>query len=1028
LVHVGCGDGKLTAALGASDSFLVHGLDADAANVEKAREHIRSLGLYGKVSVELWKPGRLPYAGNLVSLLVSQGPSGAPVAEMMRVLVPGGVACVKRGGGWTKTVKPRPKEIDDWTHYLHDATGNAVSTDRLAGVPRYVQWVADPRFTRHHDAFATVGAMVSANGRLYYIVDEAPASLTHLPARWRLVARDAFSGVVLWKRPIAKWVNDRQPFRQGPFDVPRRLVAVGDRVFVTLGYEAPISCLDGATGETIRTYAATAGAEEIVIRDGVLLVTVGRPGTRRLQVPDPQSQASAAKRRGKAVTGTKGEKTKGRGRGNAIGGLTPATTAHTILAIDAETGTTLWKLTGDDVAGLYVQTLAAIDGRVVYKTAGELHCVDFKTGRRLWRAASGAKGLTTLVAHDDVVLVADAGVITAFGLADGRQLWTGPCQGTFHVSPDVFVIDGLVWAGTGKPDRKLPLLAVGRDLHTGQEKRRIGVTTGLWSSVAHHRCHKCKATVRYIMTAQRGIELIDLHGEGHYQSNWIRATCQYGHMPANGLVYFPPHACGCFVKGKVNGFFAVAETREETVPLAPVCEKGPAFGPIRNLPAGKAGPQSALRLRSGQVIRNRADWPTFRHDGRRTGVTPSAVPAGGLKVAWRADVGGKLSTLTAADGKLYVASVDRHTVHAIDASSGKGAWSFTAGGRVDSPPTIHEDLALLGAADGWVYCLRADDGALAWRYRVAPDERRIVSRGQVESAWPSHGAVLIHEDLAYVSAGRSSYLDGGIRICALDPKTGKVVHQARVVGEHLKSPEVSYEEHVRQATIGDLLVTDGTDVYMRMMRFNTKLERQPKANRHLFAISGLLDDSWFYRTLWMYDDDRRMPGITAFEGPKSYYVNHAYNPETAKKEWLNFITPSGQLLAIADGQAYGIRAIYDSKGSLGQTQGCRIYRMDGTDRKWMHRVGVQFRAMVLAGETLFLAGWPDVADQTDPLAASDGRKGGLLWAVSSADGGKACEYKLDSPPVFDGLIAAGGRLYMAHRNGTVTCWGAKQAP
>ncbi|MGB2821399.1 MAG: class I SAM-dependent methyltransferase, partial [Phycisphaerae bacterium] len=42
LVHVGCGDGKLTAALGASDSFLVHGLDADAANVEKAREHIRS--------------------------------------------------------------------------------------------------------------------------------------------------------------------------------------------------------------------------------------------------------------------------------------------------------------------------------------------------------------------------------------------------------------------------------------------------------------------------------------------------------------------------------------------------------------------------------------------------------------------------------------------------------------------------------------------------------------------------------------------------------------------------------------------------------------------------------------------------------------------------------------------------------------------------------------------------------------------------------------------------------------------------
>ena len=30
IVHLGCGDGKLTAALRANDSFLVHGLDADA--------------------------------------------------------------------------------------------------------------------------------------------------------------------------------------------------------------------------------------------------------------------------------------------------------------------------------------------------------------------------------------------------------------------------------------------------------------------------------------------------------------------------------------------------------------------------------------------------------------------------------------------------------------------------------------------------------------------------------------------------------------------------------------------------------------------------------------------------------------------------------------------------------------------------------------------------------------------------------------------------------------------------------------
>ena len=37
IVHVGCGDGRLTAALRSSDSFLVHGLDTNADHVEQAR-------------------------------------------------------------------------------------------------------------------------------------------------------------------------------------------------------------------------------------------------------------------------------------------------------------------------------------------------------------------------------------------------------------------------------------------------------------------------------------------------------------------------------------------------------------------------------------------------------------------------------------------------------------------------------------------------------------------------------------------------------------------------------------------------------------------------------------------------------------------------------------------------------------------------------------------------------------------------------------------------------------------------------
>jgi outer membrane protein assembly factor BamB len=99
------------------------------------------------------------------------------------------------------------------------------------------------------------------------------------------------------------------------------------------------------------------------------------------------------------------------------------------------------------------------------------------------------------------------------------------------------------------------------------------------------------------------------------------------------------------------------------------------------------------------------------------------------------------------------------------------------------------------------------------------------------------------------------------------------------------------------------------------------------------------------------------------------------------------------------------------------------------------------RGMVLAGGTLFVAGPPDVADELggfgrfrepqvraeldDQVAALEGRKGALLWAVSAADGQKLAEYKLETPPVFDGIAAANGRLYLATVDGTVLCFAGR---
>ena len=111
VVHLNCGDGKLTAALGANDRFVVHGLDSDPTLVSTARQHVQGLGLYGKVSIEQWSSPRLPYAANLVNLIVARDLGATPQSEVLRVLAPGGVALIGKGSDRIKTVKPRgPKK------------------------------------------------------------------------------------------------------------------------------------------------------------------------------------------------------------------------------------------------------------------------------------------------------------------------------------------------------------------------------------------------------------------------------------------------------------------------------------------------------------------------------------------------------------------------------------------------------------------------------------------------------------------------------------------------------------------------------------------------------------------------------------------------------------------------------------------------------------------------------------------------------------------------------------------------------
>lgn len=126
-VHLGCGREKtaaLTADLAAESHLLVHGLALDAASLQRARKAIDDKGLNGRATVEKVPVNPLPYLPDLANVVVIEdfaalADRGLTMEEVNRVAAPGGAICVLKDGRWTKTVKPRPREMDDWTHPAH---------------------------------------------------------------------------------------------------------------------------------------------------------------------------------------------------------------------------------------------------------------------------------------------------------------------------------------------------------------------------------------------------------------------------------------------------------------------------------------------------------------------------------------------------------------------------------------------------------------------------------------------------------------------------------------------------------------------------------------------------------------------------------------------------------------------------------------------------------------------------------------------------------------------------------------------
>ena len=1014
VVHLGCDTGRLTAALHPGKGFLVQGLDKDREAVQEARRHIKAKGCYGQVTALHWRDAYLPYIDNVVNLLVCEDRQDMSMDEIMRVLAPGGTAYIKRANGWVKRVKPWPDDIDEWSHYLYDASNNAVSDDTEVAPPRGLQWTCGPTYCRSHEHFASLSAMVSAGGRVFYIHDKGPINSVRKPPEWHLVARDAFSGVVLWTRSIEHWESQLRGFRSGPPEIGRRIVARGDRVYAVLDYGARVLVLDAATGRTLHAIAGTEGAREILYHRGGIYVLA--------------DNMSAEDHRKRKEWYRKNVPRQGyRYPKKPI----PMYGKQRIIACDAGSGEILWRDKDDRApAAIMPATMAVAEDRLCFQTTTHVVCLDTDSGDELWRAERPVAtsrfswSTPTLVIQDGVVISGDRlpddnvgsppekgsrwimdshhqtrkqpGEIVAFSLKTGAKLWDAPAFENYTIPMDIFVMDGVVWTGDIRA-RRHPGVTTGRSLRTGRVVSQLPRNNKLYNlHMGHNRCYRNKATTRYILLGRDGIELInpaDKTGNGNW---WVRGTCQYGIMPANGLIYAPPHSCACHIADKLTGFNVLSSAPAfsgKPLPASPRLEKGPAYG---------TEPGDPVRDHDGS-------WPTYRANPQRTGYQKATTPAPAPEQAWVATCTPPVTPPVVARGHVYVAEVDTHTLHALDVDSGDRKWSFVANGRIDSPPTVCGNLCVFGTRSGYVTCLRADDGALVWRFRAMPRNKLLYSYEQLESAWPIHGSVLVDAGKTaaggrvYFAAGRSSHLDGGIRLYALDLPTGRVASEATVN----KAPGADRDTTIRAGALPDILSMRDNSIFMRHLRFDKELRPQKQNVHHLYSPAGFLDTTWWHRTYWLFGTDM---GSGWGGWPKRGNVR-----------------PAGRMLAYSDPSViygYGRMSYRPGGGHVGSDP-AKTYKLFAEVRaqkahargkrtvEWSQQLPFVLRAMVLAEDAILLAG----GDHLPGTGADEGT--GVFRIVSREDGSKRFEGSLPSTPVCDGMALTDSGIAIATRSGKV---------
>ncbi len=446
-----------------------------------------------------------------------------------------------------------------------------------------------------------------------------------------------------------------------------------------------------------------------------------------------------------------------------------------------------------------------------------------------------------------------------------------------------------------------------------------------------------------------------------------------------------------------------------------------------------------------------ADWPQFRYDAARSAASPESL-ADPLYLQWIRELPAPQPAFphesrlafdrsyepVVLGERMFVPSMVTDSVTALDIQTGNVLWQFFADGPVRFAPVAWRDRVYFVSDDGYLYCLRAEDGKLLWRFRGLPadrEDRLVLGNGRLISLRPARGGPVLNDGVIYFAAG--IWADEGIFVHALDAESGRVIWSNTDSGQiveanvdhGIKSPAGLSPQGYLALVDDRLIVPCGTQLPALL---DSKTGRRELYTMGWGGRGGVPKGSWWVagsgRYLLTSGDlyDIRRPNEERFREPwgedfkrllyAGGYTRLQIDP-TNQRGLGEFREPVITEAAMYFGSPLEGIVGYDltrpTIERTGEVPQPAFRQSDKFPDQWTARFPELFRVLadrkvqLLAGSRLIISGPNEIAAVDLPPAGGEARIG---WG-----------YRIKGTPTR--ALAAGGRLFVVTQEGRIYAFG-----